>query len=306
MKFRNIIFLICATCTINSVIFADDTFSLTIAENRSWKALHDEFLHRASGTSFEEYLNIIAYSYEDDEYTERPSESEILEFHKDFYLSQAEYERNNAHECFIKVEYGSQLIPDLDIRERLKTVISSAISSIGVKDHKEKVLVIGLAVIADLANHYGFEVWDRYSEMRKQLTLGTAYLEKANYWYRRSMLARVAINFQDELSIEFYQNEALDYLILLDMFTTTVENRVAGKAISNYISKIREAVLSDILSQGVISKKYSLELELFSENLSEITAEWAKNDKELVDEIYRLLRESMNCLKNCEEYLGIK
>lgn len=224
-----------------------------------------------------------------------------------FYLIEARSKRDIANNYLMEAESCVKLLPDIDLKQKIRTLITSSIGSIAIADPRQKLLAVGLALIADLVNDLGIGTYENFSELRKDLAMGASYLEESNYYYRLALAAPIYTeNWSDNVN-EYggYIENAIHYLILLDMFTTTLTKPTDGIPVSSYIFTIREKILSEFVEHGKIVNVHSEKVEAVRENLPEIMADCDPSDRSLATEMDRILNEIRWYLRGAERKLGL-
>ncbi len=224
------------------------------------------------------------------------------------YLVRAKLNRGIADDYLNQADCMANLIPEIDGKQKLRTLITSAVMSTQIPDVKYKLLGIGLALLSEIAGDLGIGYYENFFEIRKALAMSATYLEASSYYYRLALAAPIYTQVWTDNLYKYggYLENVAHYMILLDMLTLTINSKTEGKAISTYITCIREKILSEFVEHGKIISVHSYDVETLKENLPEIMAECHEVDKPLCKEIDRILKEINWYLRCCEKELGLR
>lgn len=221
---------------------------------------------------------------------------------KQFYLDEAAISRRKANYYLNEADKYSSLLPEISAKENLKTVIASAIGTCAVKNPKEKLLVISLAVVTELAS-IGIDTADNFLSLRKNLSLAAAKLEEFNYYSKLALSSALYTEIEefDDLmeTICPMMEDAIQWLIIADMYTTALEMK-CGTLVSSYIYDVRELLIKDIEKNGIPTIRHSNNISFLLENLDEIFSICGKNDQYFKDVARTLLIQSYKTLKEVE------
>lgn len=222
-----------------------------------------------------------------------------------FYLNRASRARKKANDYLAEADKHASLLPDISLRDRIKTVINGCIGSLAVSNPKEKFLVISLAVLTDLAG-IGIDAIDKYFELRKSLTMAAAELEEFNYYSRLALASPLYVEIENfcYLMEELcpMMEEALQWLILADMHTTTLQMK-CGSIVSSYISQARDIFIRDIEKHGHPTIRHSDNMVFLLENLDEIFTLCGKKDQYFKEVAKGLIIECYKTFKEIEKQL---
>lgn len=223
-----------------------------------------------------------------------------------YYLEKADSTRKIANEYLIKAENCTQFITNLDFKEQFGTLITSAISSLIVKDFKQKLLVVGLALIGDQAKQYGVGIYETYSDLCYNLVMATSNLEKSNYYYKLALGAPLYTEKICEKVCKYgsFIETTVHYLIILDMYTT-FQFEVSGIKLSNELYDIREEILSEFVKHGAIITRHSDKVTRFKKNLPEIMKNAPALKDKISNEFNRILIEIIILLEYVEDVLKL-
>lgn len=169
--------------------------------------------------------------------------------------------------------------------DRLRNAIGYAICSIAIPDPRAKILAVGLSVFADVVTNPGIDKIQDMIEIHKELSNATIALEHYNYFCRMYFEGKKYNWDYNGGTPYFLVNCAIGELIKADIMTTQLSHRVTGCVLSNYIMKIRNDLMQDMIATGKlnwrkINSTYLPELESFLENFNEIAeASYGKNDE---------------------------
>lgn len=225
---------------------------------------------------------------------------------KQYYLENAEWSREEANRRLQEALYELEKMSDFDKKNLLKTLINSSIGSLLIVDPKVQFLVVCLATIADIANQT-LDTHFQLIQLRKILAEASAYLEESNYFFKMALAAP----FYSEwlTSCEYFGDvsphieDAIQNLILIDMYTSTLESKTEAKVIAYKITEIRNSMINEIEKHGSIITAYSSKVYCLYENLPEILADATPGDRSMGSEISRLLEDSVRALKKAEKFL---
>jgi|GEM_PF-4637354 len=224
------------------------------------------------------------------------------------YLSEATTYRNFANEYLRYAEGQIDIIPDFNTKDQIKIFIASFISSLPIPDPRQKLLVVGLALIGDLVNQYGIGTYENYLSLSNHLNDAADYLERSNVYNRLAMGSPLFTKkFSDNLAKYGTSIEHLIHmLITAEMISTTIESKAENIAISDSIFRIREAIISEFEVNGTIVEKHSDEIEHLRENFPEIFAECHPSDRHLSEYFDNILYCAQGRLEDIEEDFGLK
>lgn len=224
------------------------------------------------------------------------------------YVFRAELNRSIAEDLLNQADVMASLIPEIDGKQKLRTLITSTIMSSQIPDIKYKILGVGLAILSEIAADLGIGYYENFFELRKTLAMSATYLECSAYYYRMALAAPIYTQVWTENLNKYgaYLENVAHYLILLDMFTLTINSNPEAKSISVYITSIREKILSEFVEHGKIISVHSFDVEYLKENLPEIMSECHAIDRPLCQEIHRILKEIRWYLRCCEKELGLR
>lgn len=223
------------------------------------------------------------------------------------HLYSAQARRKKANDYLIEADVYASMWPEIDVKHKMRTLISSCVGATAIQDPQMKLLAVGLALMGDLAADVALGIYDNLFHMRKALANAAAELEESNAHYRLALCTPICTEAWGDNAYKYgmYLENTVHSLILLDMFTLTVNSKALGYAVCAQIFGIREAVLQEFLQHGKIISIHSVYLEYLRENLSEIMAECHHSDKALLPEMDRLLRQARYYLRGCERELGM-
>jgi hypothetical protein len=229
----------------------------------------------------------------------------ILKTYKEDMLNEAQKHKDKAICELYYAEDMCPYIPNLEKRQHLLALIGSSINAIAIPNPKDKLLSIGLMLIGSLAQ----DMYEEYCELRMHLAEAAHHFEMANFYNELSMhfascsSVRGGCVSYDEGSRAYL--EAIDYFTICDMLTICIEENWVRVAVSTKITKFRDFLLKELKNnQGILTKKISEEVYMFSENLGEIME--VCEDSDLMFEMYLYIYAAFESMEKAEEKWGIQ
>jgi len=200
-----------------------------------------------------------------------------LSYSKEETIWEANRHKKQAEEKLSHANTICVYIPDFQDREHTKALIASIIASGGVTGAKEKIITVGLGLIASLMNN----MYEKYCIVREDLLMAAYHYEMSAFYNQLSLHAKYKgyKNKMDEGTREFFL--AIDYLTICEMFTTCIQNQDTRELVSNNIIDKRNDLIH--LFKGELTYEIYEDILYFYDNLCEITSEI--EEEELRNEI---------------------
>ncbi len=198
-----------------------------------------------------------------------------LSYSKEEMLYEANRHEKEAFACLSRLENYCFYIPDTESKEHMKSLINSAVASTGVKGGKNKIITIGLGLIASLAE----EMYERYCIMREDLIKVEYHFEMVILYNQLSLHAKCK-GLKSQMSLgtkEFFA--AIDNLTICELFTSCISDKWARQIVSKHIVSKRNELLDQFTNEGrKLTYKIYEDALCFYENISEITEEIEEED----------------------------
>lgn len=199
-------------------------------------------------------------------------------------------------------------VKDWRLRDRLKILIGSFISSIPIPEPRVKVLVATLALLADLVTNEGFEKCEITYQIYVEMGYATTALAECQYYNQLSLNSSKGVinNGWD------HANHAIDWLTEADMLTVCLEKRTMlghkgiGDQLSFYILWIRKDLMGDMIQNRRLTHNHSSDLETVIENFPETCAEIHHMNLPLAHKIRERLEIAFKYLRLAEKEWGIQ
>jgi len=215
---------------------------------------------------------------------------------KQKFLSSAQHHKNEAYRIAKKLEKELVYLPDLGEQKHLKTLIYGSIGSVITADIRQKILSVGLSLIASIAD----SAYDKYVEMRS-LSFELVYHIELDIFY-----SELSLHCDDDIEVDegcnkFFQ--AINFLTMADLCAYGIQNHEIRQVVSSILCSQRDFIFSCFNGER-LTCKVSGECELFYENLGEVLSE--VSDKWITSEIDTAVELAIWYLKKAELFWSIK
>lgn len=206
----------------------------------------------------------------------------ILKYDKRSCLEEAKKHKEKAVSELLFAQDITVYIPNLEKKEYMYALISSAIQSVTIPGMQHKLISVGFSLVAGL----GIDFYDNYEEMRRRLANASYHMEMYQFYSLVSLKVSDRGIYRDEGSMEF--SKAIDYLTMADMLTVLIEDEYIRNHLSGELTRLRTSLFGCLEHKpGVLPGDILVDLDCFYENVNEIICDLENNN--LKDEINQCL-----------------
>lgn len=152
-------------------------------------------------------------------------------------LAQAEEHKKKARKAAQWLKSGSSYLPNLESKQHLEALITSAVASCGASSPREKILMIGLSIVSSMVCE-SYNVHCYYKRMVCELT----YHMEMDQFYSNASLEHAENELMDDG--HGYMYYVIDYLTLSDLLTYCIDPDELQYYVSDKVCYERNLVFS--------------------------------------------------------------
>lgn len=226
------------------------------------------------------------------------------------YLEYADWERDLANAALQSINRDVEIIKNIDVKSKLKSLLGTIISTSMISNPKEQVLAVFVSTLSGCVSEFTGETIHKLLDIKRSICNACYYLEASNTHLKMAMGLPMYVHPSVDVNRYFSGADALlegcvMRLITIDMHCTAFQFNIESTAFAKHVQTLRNQILNEIEKNGRVVSIHSEDIENLMENMSEILSESPNFDSNTFGECYGLLEESFKMLSKAERILGI-
>lgn len=227
---------------------------------------------------------------------------------KQYYLRRAKSARDDANDDLLEALSLMEGIFDSDVNEKklLVSLISSFIGTSIIFQDVRVVLVGQALILIERLVDIVYVNYEKLSYLQRKLVSSAASLENSIFYSRMALGAPLYSEHYDYcdyfLKVSPLIEDAIQYLILVDMYIATLRNQFQPTEILDRVYQIREKMMSEIEKHGTIINVHSDVITGLMDGIYKIT-QGVITDIDAVHQILNLLSDTKKSLIKAEKIL---